>query len=132
MKRFKTLDEIKKLPLSKSIITALIKQLTMPFHGDEQETQEIWNEINTTFYFIDKSDTDQLLEFEEDADQSMLRFVKNYPEFVDVVVDEAKTEKFILALAIWGSNGGGCYVFSSMKTENSIIEALINSLKGDK
>ena len=132
MKRLKTLDEIKKLPLSKSIITALIKQLTMPFHGDEQETQEIWNEINTTFYFIDKSDTDQLLEFEEDADQSMLRFVKNYPEFVDVVDDEVKAEKFILALAIWGSNGGGCYVFSSMKVQNSIIKTLINSLEGDK
>lgn len=132
MKQLKTLDEIKKLPLSKSIITELIKQLIMPFNEDEQETQKIWNEINTTFYFIDESDTDQLLESEEDADLSMLHFVKNYPEFVDVVVDEAETEKFTLALAIWGSNGGGCYVFSSMKAKNSIIEALINSLDGDK
>lgn len=132
MKRLKTLDDIKKLPLSKSIITALIKQLTMPFNGDEQETQEIWNEINTNFYFIEEQDTEQSLELEEEADLSMLCFVKNYPEFVDVVVDEVKTEKFILALAIWGSNGGGCYVFSPMKAQNSIIKTLINSLDGGK
>ena len=119
MKLIKNLQDIAQLGLSPNIEQALMHNLTEPFDFDIEATQAIWNEINTTLYYIEPSDSDEALNKEDEADQSMLRFVKNYPEFVDEI-----SNSHLLALAIFTSDGGGCYVFASKSNQTHIVNEL--------
>ncbi|WP_340641987.1 hypothetical protein [Photobacterium damselae] len=119
MKLIKNLQDITQLGLTSDIEQALIHNLTEPFDFDIEATQAIWNEINTSLYYIEPSDSDESLSKESEADQSMLRFVKNYPEFVDEI-----SNSHLLALAIITSNGGGCYVFSPLSNQTHIVNEL--------
>ncbi|PSU84278.1 hypothetical protein CTM93_09205 [Photobacterium phosphoreum] len=119
MKLIKNIHDIARLGLAPDIEQALIHNLTEPFDFDIQVTQATWNEINTTLYYIEPSDSDESLSQEDEAAQSMLRFVKNYPEFVDGISDS-----HLLALAIFTSDGGGCYVFASKLSQTDIVNEL--------
>ena len=119
MKLIKNIHDIAQLGLAPDIEQALIHNLTEPFDFDIEVTQATWNEINTTLYYIEPSDSDESLSKEDEAEQSMLRFVKNYPEFVDAISDS-----HLLALAIFTSDGGGCYVFASKLSQTHIVNEL--------
>jgi hypothetical protein len=119
MKMIKNIHDIAQLGLTPDIEQALMHNLTEPFDFDIEATQEIWNEINTTLYYIEPSDSDESLSKENEAAQSMLCFVKNYPEFVDAI-----SESHLLALAIFNSDGGGCYVFASKLSQTHIVNEL--------
>ena len=130
MKLIKNIHDIACLGLASDIEQALIHNLTEPFDFDIEATQATWNEINTTLYYIEPSDSDESLSQEDEADQSMLRFVKNYPEFVDGVVgnlssvDDDDDKDYLLALAIFTSDGGGCYVFAPLSNQTHIVNEL--------
>ncbi|MCD9516962.1 hypothetical protein [Photobacterium carnosum] len=119
MKMINNLQDIDQLGLAPDIEQALMHNLTEPFDFDIEATQETWNEINTTLYYIEPSDSDESLGKEDEADQSMLRFVKNYPEFVDEI-----SNSHLLALAIITSDGGGCYVFAPLSNQTHIVNEL--------
>ncbi|WP_305370886.1 hypothetical protein [Photobacterium leiognathi] len=128
MKLIKNIQDIAQLGLTPDIEQALMYNLTEPFDFDIEATQATWNEINTTLYCIEPSDSDETLSMEDEADQSMLRFVKNYPEFVDVVVGNLSSvdddKDYLLALAIFTSDGGGCYVFAPQSNQTHIVNEL--------
>ena len=119
MKMIKNLQDIAQLGLTPDIEQALIHHLIEPFDFYIESAQDVWKEINTTLYYIEPSDSDESLSKEDGADQSMLRFVKNYPEFVDGISDS-----HLLALAIFTSDGGGCYVFASKLSQTHIVNEL--------
>ena len=119
MKLINNLQDIDQLGLTPDIKQALMHNLTEPFDFDIEATQATWNEINTTLYYIEPSDSDESLSQEDEADQSMLRFVKNYPEFVDEI-----SNSHLLALAIITSDGGGCYVFAPLSNQTHIVNEL--------
>jgi hypothetical protein len=119
MKLINNLQDIAQLGLTPDIEQALMHHLTEPFDFDIEATQAIWNEINTTLYYIEPSDCDESLNQEDEAAQSMLRFVNNYPEFVDEI-----SNSHLLALAIFTSDGGGCYVFASKLSQTHIVNEL--------
>lgn len=119
MKMINNLQDIASLGLAPDIVHALMHNLTEPFDFDIEATQATWNEINTTLYYIEPSDSDESLSQEGEADQSMLRFVNNYPEFVDGISDS-----HLLALAIFTSDGGGCYVFAPLPNQTHIVNEL--------
>ncbi|MCG3864485.1 MULTISPECIES: hypothetical protein [unclassified Photobacterium] len=119
MKLIKNLQDIAQLGLTPDIEQALMHNLTGPFDFDIEATQATWNEINTTLYYIEPSDSDESLSMEDETEQSMLRFVKNYPEFVDAI-----SHSHLLALAIFTSDGGGCYVFAPLSNQTHIVNEL--------
>ena len=128
MKLIKNIHDITRLGLAPDIEQALIHNLTEPFGFDIEATQATWDEINTTLYYIEPSDSDESLSQEDEGAQSMLRFVKNYPEFVDVVVGNLSSvdddKDYLLALAIFTSDGGGCYVFAPLSNQTHIVNEL--------
>lgn len=128
MKLIKNIHDIARLGLAPDIEQALIHHLIEPFDFYIESAQDIWREINTTLYYIEPSDSDESLSQEDEADQSMLRFVKNYPEFVDVVVGNLSSvdddKDYLLALAIFTSDGGGCYVFAPLSSQTHIVNEL--------
>ena len=119
MKLIKNLQDIAQLGLTPNIEQALMHNLTEPFDFDIEATQATWDEINTMLYYIEPSDSDESLSQEDEAAQSMLRFVKNYPEFVDEI-----SNSHLLALAIFTSDGGGCYVFAPLSSQTHIVNEL--------
>ncbi|MEC6797027.1 hypothetical protein VXS03_08190 [Photobacterium sp. S4TG1] len=123
MKLINNLQDIAQLGLAPDIEQALMHNLTEPFDFDIEATQATWDEINTTLYYIEPSDSDESLSKEDEAEQSMLRFVKNYPEFVDAI-----SNSHLLALAIITSDGGGCYVFAPLSSQTHIVTELKNHL----
>lgn len=124
MKLIKNLQDITQLGLTSDIEQALIHNLTEPFDFDIEATQATWNEINTSLYYIEPSDSDESLSQEDETEQSMLRFVKNYPEFVDGI-----SHSHLLALAIFDSDGGGCYVFAPKSSQTHIVNELKTHLE---
>ncbi|SKA35868.1 hypothetical protein [Photobacterium toruni] len=119
MKLIKNIHDIARLGLAPDIEQALIHHLIEPFDFYIESAQDIWREINTTLYYIEPSDSDDSLSKVDEADQSMLRFVKNYPEFVDEI-----SNSHLLALAIITSDGGGCYVFAPLSSQTHIVNEL--------
>ncbi|MHA6613270.1 hypothetical protein [Photobacterium damselae] len=124
MKMINNLQDIAQLRLTPDIEQALMHNLTEPFDFDIEATQATWNEINTTLYYIEPRDSDESLSQEDEAAQSMLRFVKNYPEFVDEI-----SNSHLLALAIITSDGGGCYVFAPKSSQTHIVNELKTHLE---
>ena len=128
MKLIKNIHDITRLGLASDIEQALIHHLIEPFDFYIESAQDVWKEINTTLYYIEPSDSDESLSQEDEVAQSMLRFVKNYPEFVDVVVGNLSSvdddKDYLLALAIFTSDGGGCYVFAPLSNQTHIVNEL--------
>lgn len=80
MKNVNKFEDIQSLPMPDGVKAKLLEHLIEPF-GDEESTKAFWDEVGTTLYLIEESDTDQTLSKESEGDQSFLRFVTNYPEW---------------------------------------------------
>lgn len=91
----------------------LLEHLIEPF-GDEESTKAFWDEVGTTLYLIEADDTDETLSKEPEGDQSFLRFVTNYPEWVLLLNDDECP--WLLAVAIVTTAGSGVYCCAPMKS----------------
>ncbi|CAK2587475.1 MULTISPECIES: hypothetical protein [Vibrio] len=106
MKTVNKFEDIQSLPMPDAVKAKLLEHLIEPF-GDEESTKAFWDEVGTTLYLIEESDTDQTLSKESEGDQSFLRFVTNYPEWVLLLnSDECP---WLLAVAIVTTAGSGVY-----------------------
>jgi hypothetical protein len=128
MKIIKTLQQIRSLDLPVGIEEALIHQLTEPFDFDVQATQAVWDELDTSLYCIEPLDSDASLTREDDATQSALQFLSDYPEFVDAITSGCDGA-YLLTLAIFTSDGGGSYLLAPMDSELQILIELKTQLQ---
>ncbi|MBF4366244.1 hypothetical protein, partial [Vibrio anguillarum] len=88
MKTVNNFEEVASLPMPDSVKATLLEHLIEPF-GDEESTKAFWDEVSTTLYLIEESDTDETLDEQAEEDQHFLRFVSNYPEWVLLLNDES-------------------------------------------
>lgn len=105
MKTVNKFEDIQSLPIPDGVKAKLLDHLIEPF-GDEESTKAFWDEVGTTLYLIDESDTDETLSEESEEDQHFLRFVSNYSEWVLLLNDDDCP--WLLAVAIVTMEGGGC------------------------
>ncbi|MGS0826187.1 hypothetical protein ACVBIO_10275 [Shewanella sp. 0m-8] len=113
MKKITQFDQIAALPLPTNIKDQLLAHLIEPF-GDAETAQSIWDELGTTLYLIEHSDTDNSLTSETDDDQYFIQFVSDYPEWVFLLNDEDCP--WLLALTITTSAGSGAYLCAPMNS----------------
>ncbi|PTP05029.1 hypothetical protein CWO17_11440 [Vibrio sp. 10N.286.45.A3] len=106
MKVVNKFEDIQSLPMPDAVKAKLLEHLIEPF-GDEESTKAFWDEVGTTLYLIEESDTDQTLSKESEGDQSFLRFVTNYPEWVLLLNSDERP--WLLAVAIVTTAGSGVY-----------------------
>ncbi|PMP52618.1 hypothetical protein [Vibrio splendidus] len=106
MKNVNKFEDIKSLPMPDAVKAKLLEHLIEPF-GDEESTKAFWDEVGTTLYLIEADDTDETLSKEPEGDQSFLRFVTNYPEWVLLLNDDECP--WLLAVAIVTTAGSGVY-----------------------
>lgn len=128
MKIIKTLQQLHSLDLPVGIKEALIYQLTEPFNFDIKAAQAVWDELDTCLYCIEPLDNDVSLTQEDDVTQYALQFLNDYPEFIDAITSEGD-EDYLLALAIFTSDGGGSYLLAPMDSELKIIIELKTQLQ---
>ncbi|TKF21944.1 hypothetical protein FCV43_08935 [Vibrio genomosp. F6] len=113
MKIVNKFEDIESLPMPDDVKAKLLEHLIEPF-GDEESTKAFWGEVGTTLYLIEESDTDQTLSKEPEVDQSFLRFVTNYPEWVLLLNDDDCP--WLLAVAIVTTAGSGVYCCAPMNS----------------
>ncbi|MEZ8501973.1 hypothetical protein AB6D08_11730 [Vibrio splendidus] len=113
MKTVNNFEEIQSLPMPDDVKVKLLEQLIEPF-GDEESTKAFWDEVGTTLYLIEADDTDETLSKESEGDQSFLRFVTNYPEWVLLLNDDECP--WLLAVAIVTTAGSGVYCCAPMNS----------------
>ncbi|MCR9500921.1 hypothetical protein [Vibrio vulnificus] len=111
MKKVNKFEEVVSLPMPDSVKAKLLEHLIEPF-GDEESTKAFWDEVSTTLYLIEESDTDETLSEQTEEDQHFLRFVSNYPEWVLLLNDDDCP--WLLAVAIVTMEGGGVYCCAPM------------------
>ncbi|MFA0547862.1 hypothetical protein AB4539_16715 [Vibrio splendidus] len=113
MKNVNKFEDIKSLPMPDAVKAKLLEHLIEPF-GDEESTKAFWDEVGTTLYLIEADDTDETLSKEPEGDQSFLRFVTNYPEWVLLLNDDECP--WLLAVAIVTTAGSGVYCCAPMNS----------------
>ncbi|MEZ8694354.1 hypothetical protein AB6D15_18915 [Vibrio splendidus] len=113
MKTVNNFEEIQSLPMPDDVKVKLLEHLIEPF-GDEESTKAFWDEVGTTLYLIEADDTDETLSKEPEGDQSFLRFVTNYPEWVLLLNDDECP--WLLAVAIVTTAGSGVYCCAPMNS----------------
>ncbi|MGV2989182.1 hypothetical protein ACE1OE_16185 [Vibrio sp. E150_011] len=113
MKNVNKFEDIKSLPMPDAVKEKLLEHLIEPF-GDEESTKAFWDEVGTTLYLIEADDTDETLSKEPEGDQSFLRFVTNYPEWVLLLNDDDCP--WLLAVAIVTTAGSGVYCCAPMNS----------------
>ncbi|MFA0628568.1 hypothetical protein AB4589_12160 [Vibrio sp. 10N.222.49.A3] len=113
MKTVNNFEEIQSLPMPDDVKVKLLEHLIEPF-GDEESTKAFWDEVGTTLYLIEADDTDETLSKEPEGDQSFLRFVTNYPEWVLLLNDDDCP--WLLAVAIVTTAGSGVYCCAPMNS----------------
>lgn len=113
MKTVNNFEDIKSLPMPDAVKAELLEHLIEPF-GDEESTKAFWGEVGTTLYLIEADDTDETLGKESEGDQSFLRFVTNYPEWVLLLNDDDCP--WLLAVAIVTTAGSGVYCCAPMNS----------------
>ena len=113
MKTVSNFEEIQSLPMPDDVKVKLLEHLIEPF-GDEESTKAFWDEVGTTLYLIEADDTDETLSKEPEGDQSFLRFVTNYPEWVLLLNDDECP--WLLAVAIVTTAGSGVYCCAPMNS----------------
>ncbi|MFA0689283.1 hypothetical protein [Vibrio splendidus] len=113
MKTVNNFEEIQSLPMPDDVKVKLLEHLIEPF-GDEESTKAFWDEVGTTLYLIEADDTDETLSKEPEGDQSFLRFVTNYPEWVLLLNDDDCP--WLLAVAIVTPAGSGVYCCAPMNS----------------
>ncbi|MEZ8382391.1 hypothetical protein AB6C98_01525 [Vibrio splendidus] len=113
MKNVNKFEDIKSLPMPDAVKAKLLEHLIEPF-GDEESTKAFWDEVGTTLYLIEADDTYETLSKEPEGDQSFLRFVTNYPEWVLLLNDDECP--WLLAVAIVTTAGSGVYCCAPMNS----------------
>ncbi|TVU59029.1 hypothetical protein FQP88_20925 [Vibrio atlanticus] len=113
MKIVNKFEDIESLPMPDDVKAKLLEHLIEPF-GDEESTKAFWDEVGTTLYLIEADDTDETLSKEPEGDQSFLRFVTNYPEWVLLLNDDDCP--WLLAVAIVTTAGSGVYCCAPMNS----------------
>ncbi|TKF80863.1 hypothetical protein FCV62_04975 [Vibrio kanaloae] len=113
MKNVNKFEDIKSLPMPDAVKAKLLEHLIEPF-GDEESTKAFWDGVGTTLYLIEADDTDETLSKEPEGDQSFLRFVTNYPEWVLLLNDDDCP--WLLAVAIVTTAGSGVYCCAPMNS----------------
>lgn len=113
MKTVNNFENIQSLPMPDAVKAKLLEHLIEPF-GDEESTKAFWDEVGTTLYLIEADDTDETLSKESEGDQSFLRFVTNYPEWVLLLNDDECP--WLLAVAIVTTAGSGVYCCAPMNS----------------
>lgn len=113
MKTVNKFEDIQSLPMPDAVKAKLLEHLIEPF-GDEESTKAFWDEVGTTLYLIEADDTDETLSKEPEGDQSFLRFVTNYPEWVLLLNDDECP--WLLAVAIVTTAGSGVYCCAPMNS----------------
>ncbi|CDT33913.1 conserved hypothetical protein [Vibrio coralliirubri] len=121
MKRVNKFEEVEALPMPDTVKAQLLEHLMEPF-GSYDATKAFWDEVGTTLYLIEDSDTDATLGQESEEDQHFLRFVTNYPEFVLLLNDDACP--WLLAVAIVTMEGGGVYCCAPMNNPSFPVVTL--------
>ncbi|UPR51797.1 hypothetical protein ITG09_14170 [Vibrio cyclitrophicus] len=106
MKIVNKFEEVASLPMPDDVKAKLLEHLIEPF-GDEESAKAFWDEVSTTLYLIEESDSDETLGEQAEEDQHFLRFVSNYPEWVLLLNDDSCP--WLLAVAIVTMEGGGVY-----------------------
>lgn len=114
MKVIRSFTSVADLDLPENIQSQLYYHLTVPFDGDEQETTEIWNELDNVLILIEAGDVDATLANADNAVQSLIERVTDVPEFVLLLTDD--DAPYLLALSIIGSDGQGCYLLIPMNS----------------
>ncbi|HCE3365234.1 hypothetical protein J4H39_22875 [Vibrio alginolyticus] len=113
MKTVNKFEDIQSLPMPDGVKAKLLEHLIEPF-GDEESTKTFWDEVGTTLYLIEESDTDETLSEGPEEDLHFLRFVTNYPEWVLLLNDDECP--WLLAVAIVTMEGGGVYCCAPMNS----------------
>ncbi|EHY1015028.1 hypothetical protein K2V14_003767 [Vibrio vulnificus] len=113
MKKVNKFEEVASLPMPDGVKAKLLEHLIEPF-GDEESTKAFWDEVSTTLYLLEESDSDETLSEQAEDDQHFLRFVSNYPEWVLLLNDDDCP--WLLAVAIVTMEGGGVYCCAPMKS----------------
>ncbi|MEZ8401020.1 hypothetical protein AB6C85_23725 [Vibrio splendidus] len=113
MKTVNNFEDIQSLPMLDAVKEKLLEHLIEPF-GNEESTKAFWDEVGTTLYLIEADDTDETLSKESEGDQSFLRFVTNYPEWVLLLNDDECP--WLLAVAIVTTAGSGVYCCAPMNS----------------
>ncbi|WP_322803175.1 hypothetical protein SO574_11710 [Vibrio alfacsensis] len=113
MKKVNKFEEVVLLPMPDGIKAKLLEHLIEPF-GDEESAKAFWDEVSTTLYLIEESDTDETLGEQAEEDQHFLRFVSNYPEWVLLLNDDDCP--WLLAVTIVTMEGGGVYCCAPMNS----------------
>nr|WP_319554466.1 hypothetical protein [uncultured Vibrio sp.] len=67
MKAVNKFEDIKSLPMPDGVKAKLLKHLMEPF-VDEESTKAFWDEVGTTLYLVEESDTDETLNEEPEED----------------------------------------------------------------
>ena len=121
MKIVNKFEEIEALPMPDDVKAKLLEHLIEPF-GDEESTKAFWDDVSTTLYLIEESDTDETLREQAEEDQHFLRFVSNYPEWVLLLNDDDCP--WLLAVAIVTMEGAGVYCCAPMNSSTFPVAKL--------
>lgn len=113
MKKVNKFEEVASLPMPDGVKAKLLEHLIEPF-GDEESTKAFWDEVSTTLYLIEGSDTDETLSEESEEDQHFLRFLSNFSEWVLIL--NSPGCPWLLAVAIVTMEGGGVYCCAPMNS----------------
>lgn len=122
MKTIQTFEEVKTLPIPDDIKAKLLAHLIEPF-GDAESTQAFWQDVGTTLYLIESSDTDSTLSTEAEVAQHFIRYVTNYPEWVLLL--NGDDCPWILAVAIITMEGGGAYLLAPSTSQTKLVYELL-------
>ncbi|EKO3911194.1 hypothetical protein GTU35_004293 [Vibrio fluvialis] len=123
MKTVNKFEDIQSLPMPDGVKAKLLEHLIEPF-GDEESTKAFWDEVGTTLYLIEESDTDETLGEQSEEDQHFLRFVSECPEWVLII--NSPDCPWLLAVAIVTMEGGGVYCCALMNSPTFPVVKLAN------
>ena len=113
MKVIRSFASVADLDLPNNIQSQLHYHLTAPFDGDEQETSELWNELDNVLILIEADDVDVTLANANSFVQTLIEQVTDTSEFVLLLDDD---DPYLLALSIISNDGSGCYLLVSMNS----------------
>lgn len=126
MKILNKFEQIEALPMPDDVKAKLLEHLIEPF-GDAESTKTFWDEVGTSLYLIEESDTDETLSEQSEEVQHFLRFVTNYPEYVYLL--NGDSSPWIIAVAIVTSAGGGVYLTAPMNSPTFPVVTLADQVE---
>ncbi|MEK2122036.1 hypothetical protein WOC09_20445 [Vibrio parahaemolyticus] len=126
MKIVNKFEEVEALPMPDDVKAKLLEHLIEPF-GDEESTKMFWDEVGTSLYLIEESDTDETLSEQSEEVQHFLRFVTNYPEYVYLL--HSDSSPWLVTVAIVTMAGGGVYLTAPMNSPTFPVTKLSDQVE---